>query len=79
MELDEAKEILNDNGYILTERAATVESVAREIKKLLRTKYEIKERSKLQTYMEDLVPFKVPLMYSASSYASKLCKDYFGW
>ena len=82
MKLEEAKEILNQNDYILTESYATVDAVAREIKKLLKTKYEIRDRAKLEEYMDDIVPFKVSGLWAtrpARDYAAKLCRDYFNW
>lgn len=79
MELDEAFEILKENDYILTERLATFEGVVKEIKKLLRSKYEITDRSKFNQYVEELTPVRVPQVYTSAEYARKLCKDYFGW
>lgn len=78
MELDEAKKILKENDYILTERA-TLDGVVREIKKLLKSKYEVSDRSKFNQYVEELTPIRVPPVYTAVEYARKLCKNYFGW
>ena len=78
MKLDEAKKILNENDYILTERA-TLDGVVREIKKLLKSKYEVTDRSKFNQYVEELTPIRVPPVYTSAEYARKLCKKYFGW
>lgn len=79
MELKEAKEILKANDYILTERLATFDGVVREIKKLLRSKYKVTDRSKFNKYVEELTPVRVPQVYTSEEYARKICKDYFGW
>ena len=78
MKLEEAKKILKENDYILTERA-TLDGVVREIKKLLKSKYEVSDRSKFNQYVEELTPIRVPLVYTSAEYARKLCKNYFGW
>lgn len=64
---------------ILTERLATFDGVVREIKRLLRSKYEVTDRNKFNQYVEELKPVRVPQVYTSAEYASKLCKDYFGW
>lgn len=79
MQLDEAKKILEENDYILTEGLATIEGVVREIKKLLRSKYEVTDKSKFNQYVEELTPVRVPQVYTSAEYARKLCKNYFGW
>ena len=78
MKIDEAKKILKENDYILTERA-TLDGVVREIKKLLKSKYEVSDRSKFNQYVEELTPVRVPPVYTSAEYARKLCKNYFGW
>lgn len=79
MELNEAEKVLNDAGFLMEARLATFEGVVREIKKLLRSKYEITDRSKFNQYVEELTPVRVPQVYTSAEYARKLCKDYFGW
>ena len=79
MKLDEAKKILEENDYILTEKLATFDGVIREIKRLLRSKYEITDKNKFNQYVEELKPVRIPQVYTSAEYASKLCKNYFGW
>lgn len=79
MELNEAKQILEENDYILTEGLATLNGVVREIKKLLRSKYEVTDKSKFNQYVEELTPVRIPQVYTSAEYARKLCKNYFGW
>lgn len=79
MKLDEAEKVLNDAGFLMEARLATFEGVVKEIKKLLRSKYEITDRSKFNQYVEELTPVRVPQVYTSAEYARKLCKDYFGW
>ena len=79
MRLDEAEKVLNDAGFLMEARLATFEGVVREIKKLLKSKYEITDRSKFNQYVEELTPVRVPQVYTSAEYARKLCKDYFGW
>jgi hypothetical protein len=79
MELNEAEKVLNDAGYLMEARLATFEGVVREIKKLLKSKYEVTDRSKFNQYVEELTPVRVPQVYTSAEYARKLCKDYFGW
>lgn len=79
MELNEAEKVLNDAGFLMEARLATFEGVVKEIKKLLRSKYEITDRSKFNQYVEELTPVRVPQVYTSAEYARKLCKDYFGW
>jgi hypothetical protein len=79
MKLNEAIQILEENNYILTERLATFDSVVREIKRLLRSKYEVTDKSKFNQYVKELTPVRVPQVYTSAEYAKKLCKDYFGW
>ena len=74
---NESLEVKND--YILTERLATFDGVVKEIKRLLRSKYEVTDRSKFNQYVEELTPVRVPQVYTSAEYASKLCKNYFGW
>lgn len=69
---------VKENDYILTERA-TLDGVVREIKKLLRSKYEVTDKSKFNQYVEELTPIRVPPVYTSSEYARKLCRNYFGW
>lgn len=64
---------------ILTERLATFDGVVREIKRLLKSKYEVTDKSKFNQYVEELTPVRVPQVYTSAEYASKLCKNYFGW
>lgn len=78
MKLEEAEKILKENDYILTERA-TLDGVVSEIKKLLKSKYEVTDRSKFNQYVEELTPVRVPQVYTSAEYARKLCKNYFGW
>ena len=72
-----------ENGYLLTERMSE-ESLAREIRKLLRTKYEV-SGYKLKTYFEDIMPIRLPqpgtmaYNYGSKFYAEELCKKYFNW
>ena len=79
MRLEEAEKVLNDAGFLMEARLATFEGVVKEIKKLLRSKYEITDRSKFNQYVEELTPVRVPQVYTSAEYARKLCKDYFGW
>ena len=79
MELNEAEKVLNDAGFLMEARLATFEGVVREIKKLLKSKYEVTDRSKFNQYVEELTPVRVPQVYTSVEYARKLCKDYFGW
>ena len=79
MKLNEAEKVLNDAGFLMEARLATFEGVVKEIKKLLRSKYEITDRSKFNQYVEELTPVRVPQVYTSAEYARKLCKDYFGW
>ena len=79
MELNEAEKVLNDAGFLMEARLATFEGVVKEIKKLLRSKYEITDRNKFNQYVEELTPVRVPQVYTSAEYARKLCKDYFGW
>jgi hypothetical protein len=79
MKLNEAEKVLNDAGFLMEARLATFDGVVREIKKLLKSKYEITDRSKFNQYVEELTPVRVPQVYTSAEYARKLCKDYFGW
>ena len=79
MKLEEAKQILEENDYILTEKLATFDGVVKEIKRLLRSKYEITDKNKFNQYVEELKPVRIPQVYTSAEYASKLCKSYFGW
>ena len=84
MRLDEAKEILSDNGYIVESRGMTEESLAKAIRSLLKNKYEL-SKSKVDEYFEDIMPINLPKpgtmisKLSATDYAYRLCKDYFNW
>lgn len=72
-------ESLEDENDVLTEKLATFDGVVKEIKRLLKSKYEITDRSKFNQYVEELTPVRVPQVYTSAEYASKLCKNYFGW
>ena len=83
MRLDEAKQILTENGYTLNERI-TETSLAKEIRKLLKTKYEF-DNKKVNLYFDDIMPVSMPRpgsmtdLRGAEMYARRLCRDYFGW
>lgn len=79
MKIQEAQQILHDNGFLMETRLATFDGVVREIKKLLRSKYGVTDKSKFNQYVEELTPVRVPQVYTSAEYARKLCKDYFGW
>ena len=79
MDLNEAEKVLNDAGFLMEARLATFDGVVKEIKKLLKSKYEVTDRSKFNQYVEELTPVRVPPVYTSSEYARKLCKNYFGW
>ena len=46
MKLNEAEKVLNDAGFLMEARLATFEGVVKEIKKLLKSKYEITKCNK---------------------------------
>ena len=74
MKLNEAIQILEENNYILTERLATFDGVVKEIKRLLRSKYEVTDKSKFNQYVEELTPVRVPQVYTSAEYAKNFVK-----